>query len=49
MLPWTLPLPAQVEAISRQGQRLSLNAVQREGDTLVVTCDPEAIEYRLVP
>ncbi|MBL7649327.1 MAG: hypothetical protein JNK74_24380 [Candidatus Hydrogenedentes bacterium] len=48
-LPWTLPLPAQVEAMGQEGQRLSLEAVQHEGDTLVLTCDPEAIEYRLVP
>jgi hypothetical protein len=48
-LPWTLPLSAQVEAIGQEGQRLSLEAVQREGDTLVLTCQPEVFEYRLVP
>jgi hypothetical protein len=38
-----------VEAIGQEGQRLSLEAVQREGDTLVLTCQPEVFEYRLVP
>ena len=47
-LPWNLPEPTHVQRIDEQGQVLSTKAVERDGDTVTLVCDPEAFQYRLM-
>ncbi len=47
-LPWALPIPTRVEAINLDGNVLRRETLQRDGDTVVLTCVPGVFEYRLM-
>ncbi|MHC4251054.1 MAG: hypothetical protein ACYS9X_18185 [Planctomycetota bacterium] len=46
-LPWRLPEPRSVEAISETGEVLSRGPVGRRGHEVAVTCEPGVFAYRL--
>jgi hypothetical protein len=46
-LPWKLPQPAHVEAIDESGKATSREAIRRDGERIVVECQPGVFAYRL--
>ena len=46
-LPWALPAPGSVHAIGFDGKPLYREAVQRDGEVVLLTCAPDVFEYRL--
>jgi len=46
-LGWKLPEPRHVEAIDEDGKVLGRRPVKREGDAVVVECEPGVFAYRL--
>ena len=47
-LPWQLPEPTHVEAVAEDAQVLSREPVCREGDAILLVCEPKAFCYRFV-
>ena len=48
-LPWPLPEPAHVETLDESGSVTSRNPARREGDAIVLECEPGVFAYRVVP
>ena len=47
-LPWKLAEPTKVEAIDESGKVLSLRPIARDGQAVIVQCEPGVFQYRLV-
>lgn len=46
-LPWDLPQPRQVEALDEEGKVLQRLPLEREGEEVVLRCEPGVFAYRL--
>jgi hypothetical protein len=46
-LPWKLPAPTHVEQVAEDGHASERQAVRREGDAVVIQCEPGVFPYRL--
>ncbi len=46
-LPWPLPDPRRAEALDEEGDVLRRVPLQRDGDELLLTCEPGVFAYRL--
>jgi hypothetical protein len=46
-LPWRLPEPTHVEAVAEDGSVSARQLVRREGDMIVIRCEPGTFAYRL--
>ncbi len=47
-LPWKLPQPAHVEQLAEDGSVADRQPVRRDGDAVVIECEPGVFAYRLV-
>ena len=48
VLPWQLPRLTHVEAVAEDGKASARGPLRREGDTLVIKCEPGVFAYRVV-
>ena len=46
-LPWKLTMPRSAEALDESGNVIGTEELRKEGEAIVLRCDPKAFSYRL--